>query len=432
MFFKKGCQMRLNLVLAIIFAFNNSILFASEKVEDWQNMPILYKADGHDGLVCNHKRVIGAPQTNSFNTLGKNVTIAVIDPGIFDCNKDINHALTEATKQRHSNVKVSGNESDSHPNWVASIIANKKNGIFPQAKLEVFTVPEEKCKTSCVVNAIDEAIKLNVDFISISMGWGANIGDSSEKWQKDEFPEKIAAAIYRAAEKNIGVLIAAGNYSTQSHRRYLGHNKYKNIADVLNNSKGALRFVVATEYTQKENETNIDEKVAWFSNVMTSNDTGNELWKYAIAAPGVNILYSDPDGKESVCNGTSAATPMVAAAAAFIKRQFPHLNSIQVLDVLDRSSRTTVLPSTRETKEEYIKRVTEEELSNRFYRYLDTKSEDENILDDSEDVDESKEYASFVEKAYQVSLMLFDRDLCGRGVIDIQNALKIAKELKIQ
>lgn len=61
--------------------------------------------------------------------------------------------------------------------------------------------------------------------------------------------------------------------------------------------------------------------------------------KVDVFAPGFEIYNTIPDNKYMKLQGTSMASPMVAGAAAFIKGYFPELSMLQVKEILLKSAR---------------------------------------------------------------------------------------------
>jgi subtilisin family serine protease len=56
--------------------------------------------------------------------------------------------------------------------------------------------------------------------------------------------------------------------------------------------------------------------------------------KALVAAPGVSILSSMPEGDYTYSSGTSEATAFVSGIAALVKSYRPNFNSIQIADIL--------------------------------------------------------------------------------------------------
>ncbi len=383
------------------------------KLKKWDEF--LYKPDDHNVFVPNYHKIIGTEEAHNKGAFGQGVTIAVIEEG----------SLLDT--------------DESHCKWVTSIL----NEIAPQAKLEIFYQPSN-LKTDLdyekwCAESIENAIEKKVSFINISLGWGVErlaARDKATGEPSDEFPQIIAEAIDRAKYKGIGVFIAASNDSSIIHLE-VGYQKYSDINKILEKPNTNLRFVIATEYRLEklDGKNKLREDIYAESNVMC-----NELWKYGISAPGYKILCDGHNPKKELCSATSFATPMVSASAALVMSLFPELTPIQILNVLDESSRTTKLIP-HNSKEEFSKinavKLLEDfrNYQNEIYRNKNKRgrggfvqcgrsSSSQNVSD--EELKNTEQYEKFVDKAYQDDIVLVNRRQYGRGVVCIPKALKLA------
>lgn len=96
------------------------------------------------------------------------------------------------------------------------------------------------------------------------------------------------------------------------------------------NNEALLQYACSKNYTAKK----VIEEKSYFSNCV--ND---KIAKYTIAAPGETIRTYGINSAPEIMSGTSFATPMVVAAAALLKSNFPLLKNMETLDILAKSAR---------------------------------------------------------------------------------------------
>ena len=150
--------------------------------------------------------MIAAPNMWKASYTGKNVKIAIIDSGC-----DVEHiniknnivGVRNFTDEDSRNADVV-TDRVGHGTHVAGIIAangnNNIKGVAPDAELYILKAIDQtgSGKLSWVVNAINYAVSLNVDIISMSLGMPVS-------------DEKLEKAINNAIKNKISVVCAAGN-----------------------------------------------------------------------------------------------------------------------------------------------------------------------------------------------------------------------------
>ncbi|MGG7571149.1 type VII secretion-associated serine protease mycosin [Streptomyces sirii] len=224
------------------------------------------------------------------STKGKGIRVGVIDTGIDAGNKQLEGAIGSGgitlVKGKPTDDKVG------HGTKVAGIIAARPisgsgfYGIAPEAKVIPYQqTSEEKAGTAdSLAKAIRKAVDQHVDIINISQGTGAN---------RDLLPTLEQAVSY--AEKNKVLIVAsAGNGGADGGEKSMYPAAYSD--DYPN--------VLAVAASDRNNER------APFS----------QSGKFVqIAAPGVDMVSTVPDGGNCVDQGTSFAAPYVTGTAALLK-----------------------------------------------------------------------------------------------------------------
>ena len=219
---------------------------------------------------------------------GKGVRIAIIDSGC-----DINHINL---KDNIVGIRNFTNEDMKNPNIVTDrvghgthvagiIAANGRNnsiiGVAPEAELYILKAIDQtgSGKLSWVVNAINYAVNLDVDIISMSLGMGVS-------------DDKLERAINNAVKNNISIVCAAGNEGDGNYHDF-DYSYPASYVDVI--SVGA-----------------VDKKSvpAIFSNSNLVIDC---------VAPGVDIISTYPNDTYAILSGTSMAAPHITGTLALLK-----------------------------------------------------------------------------------------------------------------
>lgn len=225
--------------------------------------------------VCSNKAIACA---NSLAENAPTVIVAVIDSGI-----DYTHSFFEG-RIDNKGVDLIENDGDpyddyykGHGTHVAGIVVDNTS---ENVKVRAYKTLNSKgggyYSVTCA--AIDLAVKNDVDVINMSLSW-KNTEDCYNMFEE---------SLQKAVENNVAVVVAAGNqYSDASTRCPASNNN-----------------VITVAATDENNEP------ASFSNYGNCVD---------VAAPGFSINSTMPENKQATKNGTSMASPFVAAAAAFIK-----------------------------------------------------------------------------------------------------------------
>lgn len=221
------------------------------------------------------------------STANKNlasVKVAVIDTGVDDRLRELQGKVLGSEGKNFVDPNGEGSyiDDNEHGTHVSGIIAANAsnqygiNGIAANAKILPIKVLDEsgEGETDSIALGIQYAIKQKADVINMSLG-----GDYSPTL---EYMMKQAAA------KNIPVVVASGNESGPVS--YPGASKYAIAVGATN------PFGIIADYSNK----------------------GMEL---DVAAPGSKIPSTVPNGNIQYMDGTSMATPHVAALVALLKGQ---------------------------------------------------------------------------------------------------------------
>ncbi|MBE1485628.1 type VII secretion-associated serine protease mycosin [Plantactinospora soyae] len=237
---------------------------------------------------------------------GAQVTVAVIDSGVDKTHTQMKGRVLPGRDYLDPGLDGS-RDCARHGTGVASIIAATPTrgvgfrGVAPQAKILPVRVSEQKViegkesgKTAGVValaNSIRWAVDNDADVINLSI-----------VYYKDN--PALKSAIAYAVEKDVVVVVAAGNQNTEGNP-----TPYPASYD------GVIGVGSVGE----------DGQVSAFSQRGPWVD---------LVAPGGAVLVAAPERGHVVDNGTSFAAPYVAGAAALVRQYWPDLNARQVAERL--------------------------------------------------------------------------------------------------
>ena len=270
------------LIFLLLTSFFN--LFASSTDKEYRSWAVL-----------NHKASINLPHLN-YTNFKKDVTVAIIDSGI-----DVTHPYLRSNLILNNENKLL-DDSLGHGTHVAGIIKS----VFPKVKILPIKYYDEnatgKENLEKTIEAIQYAIKMNVDIINYSAG-----GDGASPREKQ--------ALEQAQDHGILVVVAAGNNGRNID---LAFNHYYPANYNLNN---ILTVINHNENIELSTLSNFGEASAH------------------ISAPGNRIKSAYPNNRSGYLSGTSQATAFVTGVAALIKAYQPSLTYQDIKNIILQSSK---------------------------------------------------------------------------------------------
>lgn len=239
-------------------------------------------------------------------TLGEGVKVAIIDTGIDLKNDDLKAAYKTGynvlTQQCYPQDPTCIQDYDGHGTGCATVLGSRGTldfrGIAPACELIIIKMAEDHDHVDPVKNlpdAVDKAILLGADIISISSGF---------------YPEdKAVTAMINKSSAEAIIIAAAGNDGT-----YVAYPA--NIPGMI--SVGAVK-INNSELGYKEGAF----AIATYSTKGISDSTHEGI---TIVAPGENIFTYNANGGKMLFRGTSCAAPYVAGIVTLIlsyQRKYP-------------------------------------------------------------------------------------------------------------
>jgi len=222
------------------------------------------------------------------NSMGENVSVAVLDTGIDVDHPDLINQLVECVSffVLPNGTLSSCNDPGGHGTHVSGIIAadGTIRGVAPGVNLYMFRIGGRGgISLDAAIDAMEYAIAQDVDVISMS--WGGPRESAAER-----------AMIKRLYKNGILLIAAAGN-------------------------RGAYDFPVAYPAAYPEviavSASDINNEIASFST------HGKEV---EVAAPGVNVYSTYLNGTYKYLSGTSMSTPHVTGLSALYISEINEIN----------------------------------------------------------------------------------------------------------
>lgn len=305
----------------------------SESVKVEKMYPDLIKYAIQDGVFADRrgkqftttyytKRVIGADRANTEGFTGKGVKVVVIDTGVRASHPQARGFITRTAAPEKG---MSGYDNNGHGTHVSTTIAGSRQvdsaynvpveGMAPGTNLisiQALGYVVGMGATSDIMKAMDMAIELGADIVSMSLG-------SNESPPDAENPE--AEAINKLIENNIIPVVAAGNS---------GPN-----AQTVGSPGSCLNALTVGALDT------INNKLADFSS--RGPTKGDGITKPDVIAPGfridsgtVGLIDAQSPGqlKYGAISGTSMATPHVSGLLAAGRQMYLQQGIILTADLV--------------------------------------------------------------------------------------------------
>lgn len=208
---------------------------------------------------------------------------------------------------KDNNIK---GKEELHGNHVAGIVCEngELKGSAPNTQIVGLKVVGEKTgNTEQIIKAMEDATKLDVDVINMSLG------SNSEISVVDNIMSKV---IKKSSEQGIVCCISAGNTATID-KSGNATNKF-NITDTSTiSSPGNIGDTLTVASAKVSLENGVVKKE--MSNFSAWGPTNDLTIKPEIAAPGENILalYNESKGYDTL-SGTSMATPFISGCVTLL------------------------------------------------------------------------------------------------------------------
>ena len=251
----------------------------------------------------------------------KDIRVAVLDEGVDSNHPALKQVIVAEKDFVDGNSHARPDADDAHGTACAGIICSQDSnypGLAPECSIVAVRIAKGDGDGHWIFDDFNTAD-------AIDWSWKEGKADVlSNSWGGGPEVDTITNAIQRArtkgrARKGSVVVFAAGNSNRTVH--YPG-----SLPDVL--TVGA-----SNQWDERKTPTSKDDETTWGSCFGDSLD---------LLAPGVKIATTDISGSQGYSgsnftltfNGTSSATPHVAAAAALILSLMPKLNETRVREII--------------------------------------------------------------------------------------------------
>ncbi|MHA1330589.1 MAG: S8 family serine peptidase, partial [Candidatus Hodarchaeales archaeon] len=262
--------------------------------------------------------IIEAPKLWSQELIGTGVEIAIIDSGIDDTHSDFDNRIKyqESFVKESYGFSYSEGHSDEHGHGthVAGIAAGSSSsypGIAPNATLINLKTADMTGHSTAeaFLAAVDKAIDLKVDIISISLGFS-----TSSPWSSYDI---LSKAVDEAVQSGIVVVVAAGNEGDQSDYATINSPASGKEVITVGASNGSSDIANFSSHGPSADFKMDPDVVAPGVRIYAPLATGSVLEYAYNAISGVYIHdYIS-------LSGTSMAAPVVSGAVALLKQAFP-------------------------------------------------------------------------------------------------------------
>jgi thermitase len=232
----------------------------------------------------------------------KNIIVGVVDTGIDSKHPYLKDSVLGKYDFSGDKGAINGEDGHGHGTHVSGIVKS----VYPGVKIIAYKYynPRHSGVESldATLAALEKAIDMNVDIINYSGG-----GPESSL--------KELRILKKAEKKGILVVCAAGNESSNIDEK---ENAFYPA------SYGLSNIISVTAHNQE-------------LQILGSSNYGRG--SVDISAPGYRIRGPLPNNRSGYLTGTSQATAFVSGVAAMLMANFPHLNPMQVKQIILNSAR---------------------------------------------------------------------------------------------
>ncbi len=318
---KVHCEMRLMplVVVEVPYSAIEYMLFSPHVRKIWHDTRV-------KALLDTAVPTVGAGKTQSMGFTGKDVTVAVIDTGLFphpDLVYPENRIVAWHDLVNERNIPYDDNGHGTH---VTGIIAGngtasrgKYTGIAPEAKVVAIKALDKEGagNTSDVISAFEWCIEnqKNYNIKAINLSVGSTAEDSARE-------DPLCRAVTAAWSRGMVVCIAAGNDGPD-----MGSINTPGI-----NPNAITVGNLDDKGTVETDDDNINDS-------SSRGPTVDNIMKPDILAPGTEITSLRVGGGYRSLTGTSMAAPMATGAVAQIFQKYPEFKPDQVKSELMKNAR---------------------------------------------------------------------------------------------
>ena len=264
---------------------------------------------------------------------GKGVNIGIIDSGIDLQSAEFGNRISSASQDVAGNASI--DDEAGHGTAVAFTAAGRRNdagthGVAFDATLTILradrpgtctatdTDDSDPCKfgTDAIAKGVDAARVAGAKVINLSLGGSA-------------MPQNLMAAVGRATEAGIILVIAAGNDYEKNPTEAANPDAF---AQVANNAGVARNLVIIA------GSVGATDQISGFSN------RAGDYAAHFLTAVGERVRAPDNNDTAYLWSGTSFAAPQISGAIALLAQAFPNLTGAQIVDILFRTARDAGAP----------------------------------------------------------------------------------------
>ncbi|MEM4638097.1 MAG: S8 family serine peptidase [Candidatus Woesearchaeota archaeon] len=261
---------------------------------------------------------------NVLNITGKNITVAVIDSGIYYNHTDLGGGFGPGyrVKDGYDFVNMDDDPLDDygHGTHVAGIIGANGTikGVAPDVEFIAIKSCDNTgvCDISNIISGIEWAVDNGADIISMSLG-----GSYSDVVEGNSGKDSVSLAVEAAFASGKPVIIAAGNTGP--------------AISTINVPGAAENAITVGSVNDNNTETQLDDVIA------SSSSRGPSAFGRLdpdIVAPGVSIYSTYLNNNYQTMSGTSMAAPHVTGVVALMLEKNPSLTPSQTRRILLNSA----------------------------------------------------------------------------------------------